>query len=248
MIHKMPLRRQTAATQLASDLKRFGPEVAKALEPRMAAVLREGEEMPDLAHLLDVLGRMVVHESEQLKASQRRRSQEGSGVIGARRELRERLAPELRARVIWVRGQMQSSYGAAEANRMLQHRGRTPRALEELVIMAENMVSFLPIVEPPKPKPGSPVVPADWAEYIRPVLVEVRQHLKEHGEHSRNRVQVVGRKNRTMAAFDRTYRKVIRLGELFLELVGEEQLARLLRSRRGGRPAEQTSARSAGTA
>ncbi len=47
--------------------------------------------MPDVRHLLDVIGRM--------------RSREGTEVIQARRKLREQAEPRLRSRVSWVRDQ-----------------------------------------------------------------------------------------------------------------------------------------------
>ena len=57
---KMPAYSWRDAIRLAAFLKGIGPEIAEALEPKMTAVLKEGEQLPDVAHLLHVLGRMVV--------------------------------------------------------------------------------------------------------------------------------------------------------------------------------------------
>ncbi len=237
MIFKTQLRRKKAATELASDLRQLGPKIAEQLEPRMAPVLEEGEAMPDVAHLLDVLARMLVRESEALEAVDDERSREGSEVSDARRELRQRAEPELRSRVVWVRDQMRNAYGAARANRILQHEGRTPRALEDLKIMAEDMVSRLPDVEPPKRKPGSAPKPAEWAEHVRPALDDFSGLLEKLGSHSENRAIAADQRKEALALFDLNYTRFLRLTELFLQLAGLESVAERLPGH-PGHPAE----------
>ena len=199
MIYTTQVRRKKAAAALAALLKSTGPKIAKRLEQRMAAVLEEGEEMPDLAHLLDVLGRMLALESEGLEAASDARSDEGSEVSHARRELRERAEPELRERVIWVREQMRNAYGAKEANRLLALQGRPPRGREDLEALAEKMVSFLPQVEPPEPKPGSRVTPAEWAEYVKPALADFSRYMDRLGNHRGNQAEIVEQRNQALA-------------------------------------------------
>ena len=89
MIFKTQIDRKKAAGKLAADLRERGPAIARQLEPRMAVVLEEGEAMPDVAHLLDVLGRMLELESESLEAVDDERSHEDSEESCARRELRD---------------------------------------------------------------------------------------------------------------------------------------------------------------
>ena len=132
MPYKMPLRREKAAKRLASALKVHGALIAERLEPRMTAVLEEGEELPDVAHLLDVLGRVVMRESAGLDAANRSRAREGAQVRRIRKQLRERVEPELRSRVVEVRGHMRQHFGAKETHLLLSHEGRTPRGLEDL--------------------------------------------------------------------------------------------------------------------
>ncbi len=238
MPYKMPIRREKAAQRLASALLVQGELVAKELEPRMTAVLEEGEPLPDVAHLLDVLGRIVVHESEGLDAADDARSKEGAQVRWIRKQLRERVEPELRSRVVEVRGQMRQSFGAKETNLLLGHQGRTPRGLEDLEDMALHMVRLLPIIKPAKATPGVTVSPAEWAEYLRPAVDDLSRHLDELGSRSEDEVLVVGVKKKALAAFDRTYRKVVRMSELFYELAGLDRLVKHLRYK-SGRPAEQ---------
>ncbi len=204
----------------------------------MAAVLEEGEAMPDVAHLLDVLGRIVIHDSQGLDAADDARSREGAQVRRVRRQLRERVEPELRSRVVEVRGHMRQHYGAKETNLLLRHEGRTPRGLEDLEDLALQMVRLLPVLEPPKTSPGVIVDPEGWAEYLRPALDDFSRHLDQLGNRSENEVEVVSLKKKALAAFDRTYRKVVGLAELVYQLAGLDRLATQLRYRTG-RPPEQ---------
>ena len=131
---------------------------------------------------------------------------------------------------------------------MLRHQGRTPRALDDLQIVAENMVSYLPIAESPKPKPGSTPKPgsapkpAEWAEYVRPALADFIQHLTVLEKHISDRQDVVDRRNEALALFDRNYSRLVRLAETFEQLSGLESLAKHLRHH-PGRPAEQVAAK-----
>ncbi len=68
MVYKMPLRREKAAKRLASALKVHGVLIADKLEPRMAAVLEEGEDAPaldDFSRHLDQLGNRSEDEVER---------------------------------------------------------------------------------------------------------------------------------------------------------------------------------------
>ncbi len=247
MPYKMPIRREKAARRLASALRVHGELIARELEPEMTAVLEKGEELPDVAHLIDVLGRIVLHRSQGLDAADDARAKEGAQVRWIRKQLRERVEPELRSRVIEVRDQMRQFFGAKETNLLLGHEGRTPRGLEDLEDMALHMVRLLPVVKPKKTTPGVTVNTAEWAEYLRPALDDLSRHLDELGNRSEDEVQVVGLKKKALAAFDRTFRKVLRISELFYELAGLDRLVKHLRYRTG-RPSEQVKAGPRGVA
>ncbi len=201
--------------------------------------------MPDVAHLLHVLGRMLVLESEGVEAASEDRSREGWEVSQTRDALRHKAEPELRSRVVWVRAQMRGGYGPEEANKMLRHKGRTPRARDDLTLMAEDMVDLLPKAQLPKPMPGSPVKPADWAEYLRPALADFKRCLRELGKHGEDQALVVDERNAALATFDRNYSRLVRLIELFYQLAGLDSLVKHLRYHPGrptGRPSEQVPA------
>ena len=128
-------------------LRGDGPYIAKGLEARMARVLEDGEEMPDVAHLLDVLGRMVVAEVGDVYEAEKARTGRGSDQYWARRDLRENAA-ELRKRVVDVRKWLRGNYSAAEIKEQVGSMGRTPRGTEQLEDMAKVLVRNLPDLKP----------------------------------------------------------------------------------------------------
>ncbi len=236
-MYKMPIRRRKAARSLAAALRGHGKLIAERLEPRMAKVLEEGEAMPDVPHLLDVLGRVVVAESEELDERDEARSREGSRARWLGKELRQ-AGRELRSRVVEIRRQMRQLYGARRVERLIEFHGRTPRRLEDLEVLADCMVRRLPGFGSPK-APGVSVDPAAWAAFVREPLEEVQRLMREHEGRSWGEGDAVSLKQTAMAAFDRTYRRVLRLGVMFYRLAGLGRLSETLRSE-GGRPAERT--------
>ncbi len=236
MPYKMPIDRQKATLQLAQILRGDGPVIAEHLEQRMAKVLEDGEEMPDVAHLLDLLGRLVKAELQEVLDADQRRSHHGADRYYVRRMLREEAAPELRRRVIEVRDWLRQDYGAAEAKRLLGFEGRTPRAVEELADLATIMERYLPALSKKK-KPGGDVDPAEWARYLRPPLEQTHdllEQLRFRGDDVEIAVEV---KSKILVAFDKTYRRVLRVAEMLYLLAGFGRAVKALKYE-GGRPAE----------
>ncbi len=237
MAYKMPIDREKATLQLVRMLRGDGPVIARELEPRMARVLGDDEEMPDVAHLLDVLGRMVKAEHEDLYAADDRRSEHGSDRYWVRRQLSERAAPELRRRVVEVRDWLRHNYGAATAKRLLKFEGRTPRATEELADLATIMVRHLPVLKPKQNPSGDVVDPANWVKYLESPLERTSDLLEQLGSRGDAVEIATEAKSKVMTAFDKTYRRVLRLAEMFYLLAGFGRVAKSLRYQ-GGRPAE----------
>ncbi len=236
MPYKMPIDREKDTLGLVRMLRADGPVIAEELAPRMARVLEEGEEMPDVAHLLDVLGRMVKAELQDVIGADKRRSSHGADRGWVRRQLRKEAAPELRARVVKVRGWLRNNYGAAAAKKLLRFEGRTPRATEELADLATVMVRYLPGLTP-KEGPGGDVEPARWSKYLKAPL-ERTSDLLEQLRFRGNDVEIAAEsKSKILVAFDKTYRRVLRVAEMFYLLAGFGRTARSLRHK-GGRPAE----------
>ena len=186
MSNPMPIQRKKAAERLAARLHKSGPVIAEKLAPRMAKVLEEGEEMPDVAHLLDVLGRMVKAEHKGLYDADDRRSHHGTEQWWLRKQLNEEAAPGLRGRVVEVRDWLRHNYGAKKAKWLLDFEGRTPRGIEELADLATIMVRRLPILKP-KQGPGGDVLRQSPSPRRRAPGFEAREHYAHEvgGEASR---------------------------------------------------------------
>ena len=179
---KMPAYRWSDAIRLAAFLKGIGPQIAEALEPEMTAVLEEGEELPDVAHLLDVLGRMVVAEESKYDQADYEKHRHGANAASARFDLRRQAMPLLRSRVQEVRKWLRSHLGTEKVKRLLGFSGRTPRSDQGLEDLATVMVRRLAELEPLR-TPAGKVDPAGWADYLR----QDRLDLLPPGRHREDR-------------------------------------------------------------
>ncbi len=236
MPYKMPIDREKATLQLVGMLRADGPAIAEHLERRMAKVLEDDEKMPDVAHFLDLLGRLVKAELEEVVDADDRRSHHGADRYWLQKVLRDEAAPELRRRVIEVRDGLRHNYGAVTAKRLLDFEGRTPRGVEDLADLATIMERRLPILTPKK-KLGATIDPAEWAKYLKPPLeqtLDLLEQLQFRGDDVEIAVEIKGK---ILVAFDKTYRRVLRVAEMLYLLAGFSRTAGSLRYK-GGRPAE----------
>ena len=140
MSYVLPIRHAKAAGWLLGSIRDQKELIAADLKQRMAVVLDEGEEAPDVAHFMDVLARMVKHESEVLDAADEARIEEGGHVKWLQLQRAEADA-ETRAQVIRIRDRVRGVYGAKEANIKLGIKGRTPLHPGELEVWAAHLVS-----------------------------------------------------------------------------------------------------------
>ncbi len=131
MPYILPIRHEQKANHLVKSVRFQGPEVAADLQERMAVVLEEGEQPPDVAHFMDVLARLAKHESDLLDAADRARIREGGELSWLLQE-RQRADAETRAIVVDIRDRMRGLYGAKRANQMLCIKGRTPLNPDDL--------------------------------------------------------------------------------------------------------------------
>ncbi len=240
-MNKMINDREKAARRLAGMFRRYGSMIADRLQPRLAEVLEEGEEVPDVALLLDLLGRMVLAELADLDEADYVRGRDGGEAQWAQRQLHDKALPELRDRVVEVRRQIVHFCGRAHTSRFLGVRDRTPRAAEEVQDLAGFMVRNLPVLKVPKVA-GQQMDPASWVEFLAPALDEVRGLRETLFHHGEDEIDSVALKEKAMDSFDQTYRLIVKAGESFFQLTGFDRLAEHLRYKASGRPAEQKKA------
>ncbi|MEM7354189.1 MAG: hypothetical protein AAF657_25520 [Acidobacteriota bacterium] len=236
-MYKAPIQRFKAARHLASLVRADGQMIAEALEPRMAEVLKEGEPMPDVAHCMDVLGRMVMAECKNFDEADEARDRQGFQAKSLQHYLTGEAEPELRQRVVEVRRQMVQFLGAKRVAQFLRHRGRTPRKVEDLEDLARFMVRHLPKLKVPEVG-GQQPDGAAWAKFLQPALEEVSGLLDEINSRQNAEHYGVRAKRAARLRFDKTFRLVLKICRALYELAGFERSAKSLRWR-AGRPAEQ---------
>ncbi len=238
---KMVWRRVEAVEHLGSGVKIHGSAAVEGLEVRMAPVLEDGEPMPDIGHLMDVLSRLLEQECGAIREDDGERCDQTHAVELMRRERRE-VAAELRGKLIKLRDRLRGIYGAAEAARFLDLQGRTPRGFEQLGRYCRWLVARLRKIELPPTGAGLEVDPAAWADELEPLamrLMSLVDRLRLGGWREEGAVHA---RNRSLASFDADYVPVLRLIESVYLLGGQPHLAKRLRPARGRRLANRHAA------
>ena len=228
---RMVHRRHLAAHRLRGGVTALGPRPAKALEERMAAVLEEGEQVPDVMHFIDVLSRMLVHEADKLDVADGARRHSAGAADCTRKHYRDPAADELRQMIVDLRKCLTGMYGTRQANDLLGFRGRTPRGLAELQVFGRLLVMDLPKLKLPAPKVDIGVSPQTWAEKMKPLVERLETHSEELQSQTRTWDIAVGERNVQLGEFDDVYGPVARLIECVYLLGGEPWNARKLRLR-----------------
>ena len=234
---KMPTYQWRDARRLAGFLKTNGPEIAKELEPQMTAVLEEGEELPDVAHLLDVLGRMVVAAQARVEEKDDHKGDYATEVAVARKRLREQSMPVLRSRVQEVRKLMNAHMSRKTVRRVLGGEGRTPRSDEGLENLATAMVRGLNVMEPMPTPGGDSVDPASWAKYLSEPLDQVSDLLIHMDVYGGGASAMVEEKGEAAKSYFKLFRRAARVGWIFCHMADLEHTAEQL-VYDGGRTAE----------
>ncbi len=233
-ISRMVWRRAEAVEHLRSCVQVHGSAAAEGFEARMAAVLEEGEPLPDVGHLMDVLSRMLKRESQVLRDDDDERHHKTHGVQLMRRERRE-VAAELRARLVRLRERLRGIYGAAGTAQILDLEGRTPRGFEQLGRYSRWLVRRLRNVELPPLGIGLEVDPKAWANDLEPLalrLMTLVDLLRAGGWCEEDAVHA---RNQSIASLDADYVPVLRLIESVYLLGGRPHLAKKLRPARDRR-------------
>ncbi len=227
----MVARRCKAARSLRGAVQAHGHQPAKVLEERMAAVLEAGEQVPDVAHFLDVLSRMLVHEAEKLELADDSRWDSTAAARAARRNDRDPAVAELRQMIVDLRKCLTGMYGTREANDLFGIRGRTPRGIEDVLCLGRHLVVSLPGIELSETSVDVAVSPRTWAGKMKPLVKRLDRHFEQVGSRKWDQDLAVDARNDQLGEYDGTHGPVVRLIESVYLLGGEARKARWLRLR-----------------
>ena len=230
-LSSMVNRRHKAAHWLRGGVTAHGHQPARVLEERMAAVLEESEQVPDVAHFIDVLSRMLVHEAEKLEVADDARWDGTAAARTVRRSYCDPAVAELRQMIVDLRKCLTGIYGTREANDLLGISGRTPRGTEGVLSFGRRLVLSLPTIELPESKVDIGVSPRTWATKMKPLVERLEEHFKHARSRDWGRDVAVDARNKQLGDFDGTYGPVARLIESVYLLGGEVRKARKLRLR-----------------
>ncbi len=234
--------RRRAARDLAASLAAQGDTAAASLERRLATVLEEGEEMPDVRLLLRLLERLVTRAGEELEEADGDRYVRAMRLKAVQEETRETRG-ELHGEVVRVRKALVDLYGSARVRRRFGLGERTPRGIADLAEEGRRLAAFLADEElalPASPA-GLESDPRGWARSLAPPAARLDRLLKELERRRVGAGDGVLELRRTLDACAETYLLVARTAEALFRLGGEQELARRLR------PKVKRSRRRAGT-
>ena len=227
----MVIRRKKAVLDLAASLQVLGATCANSLEERLRPVLAEGEDMPDVRHLLRLLERLVRRTGDELDEADGDRFVRGMRLRVLREQTRKTKA-ELHGEMVKVRKALVDLYGSSVVRFQFGLAERTPRGTADLADEAWRLAARLDDPELVLPEPLAPGLVPDvegWVESLKPLVSHLDQLLKELERRRVGAGDGVIEQRRAMAACDETYLLVARTAEALFRLGGENELARRLR-------------------
>ena len=227
----MVVERQRRVTDLASSLAAQGETAAASLEERLATVLEEGEEMPDVRLMLRLLERLVRRAGDELQDADGDRFVQAMRLKALQEQARETKA-ELHDEVVKVRKALVDLYGSARVRFQFGLAERTPRGTADLADEARRLAARLghPELVLPEPSAADLVPDVDgWVHRLTPPMKRLEWLVQERERRRVGAGDGVLDQRRALAACDETYLRVAHAAEALFRLAGEEELARRLR-------------------
>lgn len=225
------VHRKRAVTDLVASLAGQGDTAAAALEERLATVLEDGEDMPDVRHLFRLLERLVQRAGDELEDA------DGARFVRAMRlkvvqEKARRAKTELHGEVVKVRKALVELYGSAHVRFRFGLAERTPRGTADLADEARRLAVRLADEKLVLPEPlaaGLRPEPESWIRSLKSPMKRLGRLVREIEQYRIGASDGVIEQHRALAACDETYLLVARTAEDLFRLGGEKELARRLR-------------------
>jgi hypothetical protein len=230
------------ADELAGAVLAFKGTAATALVECLQTVLADGEEVPDVEFLFELLGRLVERDRDAVEEADSDRWVQGMELYTLRIDCRK-AKDELYAEAVTIRGALVELYGSKRCRFQLGLGERTPRGAADLADEVARLVRLLsrPDLKLPPPPPGLQADPQGWVAILKPRLELLEKLLAAIKAGQRGSQEHVRRERRIQAKCRETHKLVGRSLEALFTLAGEELLADSLRSsarrraRRGNR-------------
>ncbi len=239
MASKQVTDRKKSAEAVAAAADTHAARVAKSLEGVLSPLVQTGEQMPDVATLVRLLGRWVATTAAEMAAADEAHVHELSDDEPARQardSAQEALSDELVDLRVWMTG----LFGAS-AVRSLGFAAETPRDATALSSFAGEVVKSLREKTFPSPKrEGAQFVPTKEANKIDTLRQALDTALKDVAREAREAQGTLITRNTAMSKYDGAFSRAANgLEGLFLT-AGEAELAGRVRpsTRRPGQTEE----------
>jgi hypothetical protein len=220
-------RQKISASVLAAQEAHTAP-VAAEIQKLLSPFLKKGENLPDVALLADLAGRMLSraqHDLVTADAAHEAELGDDAGPRKARDDARDALRDELTD----LRDLLRGLFGV-EALRGLGFSGETPEDPVVLERFAGEVLDALEKKPRPLPKRKGLKWDADDAvQTLKQLRGELHKHLADVAREAREAQATLTARNAAMDAFDDRYRRVVGFLDGLFRLGGQEALADRLR-------------------
>jgi hypothetical protein len=224
-------RKQAVADLAAALCGAQGDTASVGLEERLRAVLAEGERMPDVRLLLELLGRLVKQAGADLDGADKDRWLADMSFLNLRHDTAKARA-DLYGAAVRVRKNLVECYGAEVCRRVFGFSERTPRGAENLADEVRTLVSRLRNLEIVLPEPRLATAGdarEQWIGDLLPGLEKLERLLGEKRLRAYRAGDEVLACRKTLESCDAAYLEAARTAEALFVLAGCRELARRLR-------------------
>ena len=216
--------RQKSTRSVNAAIKTHANAIHERFADLVAPVLAEGEQVPDMRHLLDVLGRLLTLRVEAMVEADEAHIQE-LGDDAPARAVRDEVAEDLRAFVVELRQVLEGLYGP-RFNARLNISGSTPEDPVVLIRFAGEMAKGLRDTPLPESRiPSASIDKAQTAQALDDKAEALDTALDKVALESREAETTQSAKDRAITANDLTFLHAARELEAIARLVELPDLA-----------------------
>ena len=224
------VKRQRAGEALLATARTRAHELGDRLATHLAAVLDDGESLPDPTRLQTLLTRLLETRLEVLVTADAAARAHRDAVPEAR-EARDRAFDELYGSVRDLRAGFAGLFGHDDGGRLLGVRGWTAKNPLALLCQARRLLQRLrePLPELPEHVPGIEVECTRVAEHLRPEVESLNRAVAEVERVEEEEAAAVAARAGAVEAFDRALGGLGRVIQGFTVLAGLPALGRSIR-------------------
>lgn len=233
MASRLVSRRQKVRKAVAATTRVYAEKAAAALTDRLSPLLEEGETLPDLTLLQELLLRLVRSAEKDMLAADtvNLKEQAPDAVL---RSQRDELVSALYTHMVEVRLAVAGILGSSVVDEVMRITGATSQDPEHLIRQVQQVIGHLRNPEldlPSIESEGTEVVLEAWITRVEAVIEQLAPLLEDVEADRTAASETVGVKQDAMSVFDDTVTNVGRVFRGFYGIGGLERASKSLRLR-----------------